>query len=159
MGTYGNGQTLPESNRDENPKSERAILNYISNSLRATRPWTRLFSILGFIGTGMIILMGIALALGGPFFQAAERVPLPAYAGIFYILGSILYLVPSIWLFKYSSAITRFLSGGGAIELGNAIAFQKSFWKFLGIMTLVMIGLTVIGIIAAIFIPMFLSRI
>jgi type IV secretory pathway VirB6-like protein len=66
-------------------------------------------------------------------------------------------LVPSIWLSKYSSAITRFLSGGGAIELGNAIAFQKSFWKFVGITTVVFIVIAVLGIIAAIFIPRFLS--
>jgi hypothetical protein len=157
MSTFKNGQTVSEQQRDVNGKSEKAILDYISNSLRATRPWTRLFSILGFIGTAVMILTGIAIILGGKIFQTAENAPLPALTGIINILASIFYLVPSIWLSKYSSAITRFLHGGGAIELGNAIAFQKSFWKFLGIMTVVLIGSAVIGIIAAIFIPRFLS--
>ena len=104
-----------------------------------------------------MILTGIVMILGGKFFQAAENAPLPAFTGIINIVASIFYLVPSIWLSKYSSAITRFLSGGGAIELGKAIAFQKSFWKFVGIMTVVLIGFAVMGIIAAIFIPRFLS--
>jgi hypothetical protein len=104
-----------------------------------------------------MILSGIAIILGGKFLQTPENVPLPALSGIFNIVASIFYLVPSIWLAKYSSAITRFLSGGGAIELGNAIAFQKSFWKFVGIMAVVTIALAVLGIMAAIFVPRFLS--
>jgi hypothetical protein len=156
MSAFNYEQTVSEQQRDMNGKSEKAILNYISNSLRATRPWTRLFSILGFIGTAVMILTGIAMILGAKFFQTAENAPLPALTGIINILASVFYLVPSIWLSKYSSAITRFLHGGGAIELGNAIAFQ-SFWRFVGIMTVVLIGLAVIGIIAAIFIPRFLS--
>jgi hypothetical protein len=157
MSTFKNGQTVSEQQRGMNGKSEKAILNYISNSLRATRPWTRFFSVLGFIGTAVMILSGIGIILGGKFLQAPENAPLPALSGIINIVLSVFYLVPSIWLSKYSSAITRFLSGGGAIELGNAIAFQKSFWKFVGITTVVFIVIAVLGIIAAIFIPRFLS--
>ena len=45
------------------------------------------------------------------------------------------------------------MKAGDAIELGKAIAYQKSFWKFIGILALVSIALTVLGIIAAILIP------
>ena len=73
--------------------------------------------------------------------------------GLFCILARVFYLVPSIWLSKYSTAISAFLKAGDAIELGKAIAYQKSFWKFIGILALVSIALTVLGIIAAILIP------
>ena len=145
----------PEIPIDKN----KAILNYIMKSLRATRPWTRLLSILGFIGTGFTIITGIAMIAGQNFIPVSDKAPPLAFAvmGVFYILASVFYLVPSIWLSRYSSAITAFLKGGDAIQLGNAIAYQKSFWKFVGIMVLVSFAFAIIGIIAAILIPAFLA--
>ena len=135
----------------------RAILNYIKKSLRATRPWTRLLSVLGFIGTALIILAGIAMFVGKEFIPMSEKAPPLAFMGIFYIVASVFYLVPSIWLSKYSSAITAFLNAGDALELGKAIAYQKSFWKFVGILALISIAVAVLGIVAAIMIPILLS--
>ena len=57
------------------------------------------------------------------------------------------------WLYKYSSAISRFLDGGGATELGNALVYQKSFWKYVGIMVLISMIVAILGILAAVFIP------
>ncbi len=150
----------PESNLgspDDNVERNRAILNYIRKSLRATQPWTRLLSVLGFIGTGLTILAGFAIMVGESFIPVSEKSPPLLFMGIFYILTSVVYLVPSIWLSKYSTAISAFLKAGDAIELGKAIAYQKSFWKFIGALALVSIALTVVGIIAAILIPILLS--
>ena len=57
------------------------------------------------------------------------------------------------WLYKYSSAISRFLGGGGATELGNELLYQKSFWKYVGIMVLISMIVAILGILAAVFIP------
>jgi hypothetical protein len=73
--------------------------------------------------------------------------------GAINVAVSIFYLIPSIWLYKYSSAISRFLGGGGASELGNALVYQKSFWKYVGIMILVSMMVAILGILAAVFIP------
>ena len=135
----------------------KAILNYITKSLRATRPWTRLLSVLGFIGTALSIIAGIAMIVGQDFIPVSEKAPPLTFMGIFYILGSVFYLIPSIWLSKYASAISAFLNAGEALELAKAIAYQKSFWKFVGILALVSIALAVVGIIAAILIPLLLS--
>ena len=62
-------------------------------------------------------------------------------------------MVSFIWLCKYSSAISRFLGGGGATELGNALVYQKSFWKYAGIVILISIILGIFGVLAAVFIP------
>lgn len=135
----------------------KAILNYIKKSLRATRPWTWLLSILGFIGTGFTILMGIAMIVGRNFIPMSDQAPPMVFQGlgVFYILTSVFYLVPSIWLAKYSSAITAFLRSDDAIQLGKAIAYQKSFWKFVGILVLVTFAFAILGIIVAILIPAF----
>jgi hypothetical protein len=53
--------------------------------------------------------------------------------------------------------ISAFLNAGEALELAKAIAYQKSFWKFVGVLALVSIAAAVVGVIAAILIPLLLS--
>ena len=159
MTEFSMGQDVPEppEAKDVSVNKNRAILNYIMNSLRATKPWTRLLSILGFIGTGLTVLLGLGIMVGRNFIPISPKAPPLIYLGIGYILTSVFYLVPSIWLSKYSSAIDSFLKGGDAVQLGKAIAYQKSFWKFVGILVLVSIVLAILGTLAAILIPTFLA--
>ena len=154
--TMGQDAPKPPEAKDGSVDKNKATLNYIMNSLRATKPWTRLLSILGFIGTGFTILIGLGIMVGRNFIPISPKAPPLAFLGIFYILTSVLYLVPSIWLSRYSSAIDSFLKGGDSVQLGNAMAYQKSFWKFVGILVLVSVAIAILGIIAAILIPAFL---
>jgi hypothetical protein len=158
MAEFTMGQDIPERPQAKDPSVDknRAILNYIRNSLRATKPWTRLLSVLGFIGTGFTVLMGLGIIVGRNFIPISPKAPPLEYLGIFYILTSVFYLIPSIWLSKYSSAIESFLKGGDALQLGSAIAYQKSFWKFVGILVLVFMIIAILGILAAILMPKFL---
>ena len=155
--TMGREVQEPRGVGDTSVNKNKAILNYIMNSLRATKPWTRFLSILGFIGTGLTILMGLGMILGESFIPVSPNTPPLKYLGIFYILTSVFYLIPSIWLSRYSSAIGSFLKAGDSVQLGNAIAYQKSFWKFIGILALVCIIIAILGILAAIFIPTFFA--
>jgi hypothetical protein len=159
MSEFTMGQDVPEAPETSGTgvDKNRAVLNYIMNSLRATKPWTRLLSVLGFIGTGLTVLVGLGIILGRNFLPVSPEAPPLLFLGIFYILTSVLYLIPSIWLSKYSSAIASFLKRGDSVQLGNAIAYQKSFWKFVGILVLVSIVLAIVGIIAAILIPTLLA--
>jgi hypothetical protein len=153
MAEFIMGQDAPGPAMEAKVDENKAILNYMVNSLRATRPWTRLISILGFIGVAFSILAGIAMIIGRNFFPISDKAPPLAFLGIIYMLTSVFYLVPSIWLSKYSSAISSFLKESDAIQLAKAIAYQKSFWKFVGITVLVFIVIAVLGVIAATLIP------
>jgi hypothetical protein len=153
MGEFIMGQNAPGPSMGANTDKNKAILNYMVKSLRETRPWTRLLSILGFIGVAFSILAGSAMIVGRNFFPVSDKAPPLAFLGIIYILTSVFYLVPSIWLSRYSSAISSFLKESDAIQLAKAIAYQKSFWKFVGIMVLVLMAIAVLGIIAAILVP------
>jgi hypothetical protein len=153
MAEFIMGQDAPGPAIEAKVDKNKAILNYMVNSLRATRPWTRLISILGFIGVAFSILAGIAMIIGRNFFPISDKAPPLAFVGIIYMLTSVFYLVPSIWLSKYSSAISSFLKESDAIQLAKAIAYQKSFWKFVGITVLVFIVIAILGVIAATLIP------
>jgi uncharacterized membrane protein len=124
------------------------VTDQMINSMRSTKTWTRIMSIMGFIGTGFMVLAGICVSIAGSLSSQAKFSPI---VGLFYIILSILYIVPSVYLFKYSSALGRFLSNKMASELETALSYQKSFWKFVGIMCLIGI---ITGIAAAIAIPL-----
>ncbi len=59
--------------------------------------------------------------------------------GILYIILSGLYLAPAFFLHQYASSIRDVLKGGGDVAMEAALGSQKSFWRFVGILTLVMI--------------------
>lgn len=157
MQHFSDGPTDSGTVQERRVDRDRAILNFIRKSLRATRPWTRFMSVLGFIASGLMVLAGAGVIVGERYIPVSEKAPPLVFMGIIYILSAVCYLIPSIWLSKFSTAVSDFLKSGDAIELGKAIAYQKSFWKFVGILVLLFIALTVLGIIAAIFIPTLIS--
>jgi hypothetical protein len=62
-----------------------------------------------------------------------------------------LYLAPAFFLHQYASSINDFLQGGGDSAMETALGSQKSFWRFVGILTLVFICLYVLVFVFAIF--------
>ncbi|MGD0021890.1 MAG: DUF5362 family protein [Smithellaceae bacterium] len=127
------------------------VTDQMINSMPSIKSWTKFLSIMGFIGTGFMVLLGIFVIFAGNLIPKAANIP--AVMGIFYIVAAIFYLIPSVYLFKYSSAIGRFLGTKSEFEMESALSYQKSFWKFLGILCLIGIIIAIIGIIAAIVIP------
>lgn len=110
--------------------------------LRLTKPWVRFLSVLGFIGLGFALLGGIGVAVlsvlpvGGKSFG-----PQMLGFGVGYIALALVYLPPVLYLSRYASRIGRLLNSGSPEDLQDALKAQKSFWKFVGVLTLVMIAL------------------
>ncbi|MBW3670567.1 MAG: type II secretion system protein GspG [Acidobacteria bacterium] len=130
------------------------------DSLRSTRPWVRFLSIIGFIAVGFMILGSIFIIGVGVIGGGDEEMPgfLMIGLGLLYLLMAILYVFPSMYLFRYASSITRALQPGPkAIPVQDALRHQKSFWKFVGILTLASMLLYIPGVLAAIAIPNFLT--
>ena len=132
----------------QNRESESSATGHetISLHLRQTRPWVLVIAVLAAIGAGLMILGGIAF---GVFVAAVPEMAgfegLPAsfggwIAGLYVLFGG-LYVVPSVWLFKYSGRISRYIEAPTPATLGDAIGAQKSFWKFTGIAALSLVAL------------------
>lgn len=132
---------------------ELKITSQMVDSIRSTRPWALFISILGFISVGFMLLAAIAImVLGSVLPQEVDGFP-AVLMGIMYIIMSFFYLVPSIYLFRYASAISSFLDTMSESEMESALSYQKSFWKFVGILGIIMIVFAILGVIAAIVIP------
>jgi hypothetical protein len=151
---------MPEQNEfvfnSQNPSTRFNVTDPMLLSLRQTKPWTMLVSIVGFIYVGFMVILGIGSMFMLSMFDRTNSV-LSGMLGAVYIIMAVVYFFPTLFLFKFSSSLGRLIDGGGATEMEEALLNQKSFWKFIGILTVVGIVLSIIGIIAAIAIPLFFS--
>lgn len=105
-----------------------------------------------------MLLMGVGYiamgAIGGsnnPFMQAGiQSGGFFVVSGIFQLLFGALYLFPSIKLWKYGSSIRQLQLTQSVEDLEAAVAQQRGFWKFTGIMAIIamiMFVLMIIGVI------------
>jgi hypothetical protein len=117
-------------------------------SLRRTRPWAMFLSILSFVFGGFV---GLA-ALGGVGIAAAEGENLPVLVGVgvFYLVLAAIYLVLGFFLVRYARAIGAVNETTRAEEVEDALWAQQRFWKAAGVVTISVMGLSVVGTIGLI---------
>lgn len=152
------------SHSSENRDDSSAVSAMVVNQLVRTRGWVRLCSVLGFIGSALMVLAGLAMLLGGAAASATMATNTASSAmygsgmmagmGAAYLVFSILYIYPSLKLWQYASGISKLETSQHTIDLETALDKQRSFWKFVGLMFTIILCLyalaIVIGIIAAI---------
>ena len=127
------------------------------DALRQTRPWVMFLSILGFIFTALLALFALTMFATGGMWRAMPHQPGapgifgPAFGigvGVLYLVMAVfLYLVPCLILFRYSTAIGLIASADGQAAMEDALSKQKSFWKYVGILAIVLVALYILIII------------
>jgi hypothetical protein len=128
--------------------SPQQITPGIAEMLRQTRPWVLFLAILGFIGCGLFVLVGLFAMLASAASSYSRHSEFALLGMLIYLLLAVLYFVPSYYLLKYGGGIRRFLDSGQAAEMENALSYQKSFWRFVGIMTIIVLSIYLIVFLA-----------
>jgi type IV secretory pathway component VirB8 len=121
----------------------------VMDSLRRTRVWTHIASILFFTTAGITVVTITAVLLGNKLLgggSGAEVVG--ALASNFLSLGFECFF--GVLLFRYSANIARLIQTGSMQDLSLTMRAQRLFWKFFGIFILLMIGLVVLLVIGGI---------
>lgn len=130
------------------------------NALRGTKGWVLLIGILMFVGAAFMVIGALGMIFSGAMIGAgANEAPQGMFAGmgVMYLVMAVLYLFPASFLVKYSSAIGRLVSDGRAADMEAALHQQRKFWKFAGVLALIMMVLAVIGMVAAVAVPMWVG--
>ncbi|OFX87791.1 MAG: hypothetical protein A2W99_15860 [Bacteroidetes bacterium GWF2_33_16] len=116
-----------------------------------TRKWAKFLAILGFVFLGLIILLGLFFLLIGSIFGGFLGVFERVLIFLVYIAIGALYFFPVYYLFKFSFFIKKAVEKYEQKDLTIAFENLKSHYKFIGILTIVVLSLYVlIGIVAAI---------
>ena len=126
----------------ESPVDDPAdVPDHIVEHLRGTRPWVIFLAIVGFLGSGLMALAGLAMMV------MAGTAKIPAWVGLIYFVFAGVCLVPAIYLVRYGSSIGRLLRDPRMERLGVALDTQRIYWKAVGIMCAVLIALYPIAIV------------
>ncbi len=117
--------------------------------LRQTRPWVQLLSGLCFLGSVFMMLASVGLMIVGAMTSSSDK-SFPPWLGIVYFPFALLYVYPGIKLWSYGGAISRLLLTRAPAELESALLHQKSFWKFCGITSIVVLVVYMLALIGAV---------
>jgi hypothetical protein len=154
----------------ETPGTDSPAAIYLTDTalrfLKQTKPWTRFMSIMIFISSAFMVLAGLAVSILGFGLQAIQQnaaasgalTIMRALAGIIYFLIGSLYIAPGVFLWKFSDAINLLEMSHSQQSLEDALKNQKSFWRYVGIMTIIAIAAAFIFIAFSIIIAIFLVR-
>lgn len=137
--------------KQETPSMQPGITPAMIHYLKQTKPWVRFISVMLFIGTILVFLLGLVMILGAGLLSSLSRTafggaPL-GLLGLAYAAMACICFFPSLYLCRYASAIRVALMKDQAGGVEEALKNQRSFWRFMGILLLVFLVLQIIAIV------------
>jgi len=131
------------------PVPDIPLTSTAKQHLDQTRPWVKFMSVMIFITSAFMIVMAILMVTVGlgPRFtpQGHGRIEslgaigffANVAAAFFYILLAILYVAPGVFLWRFAGAIKILEVSRSPEALEEALGSQKSFWRYVGILTII----------------------
>ncbi|HCN27674.1 MAG TPA: hypothetical protein DIT64_02595 [Verrucomicrobiales bacterium] len=117
--------------------------------LQRTKPWLRFFGVLMWIAVAFMLFGAaamLAMGIGGAAMAAGSNSPIGAAEGgimiglaALYVVMAFFYIYPAIKIWKAGTAIKKLMASRQPEDLVAALDHQRAFWKFVGIMTIIMI--------------------
>jgi hypothetical protein len=120
--------------------------------LESMRKWTMFLAIMGFIGSGFMILVGLFFAAVMRAFGQSHEFGsfVPVLMGIFYVILGAAYCIPSYFLLRFSTNTKSALASGDEESLTAAVRSLRTFFVFIGISVIAIIAIYILLIIGAI---------
>ena len=150
-----NTEETYQENSIEKPEKPLFITEDIRSYLYDMGKWTKFLAIIGFIFTALIALF----AFGSAAFVSLLATyspgnPLAAmgsgFLSVYFLVIALLYFYPSWLMFKHSNAIKKAVLYGDQESLSVAMLNLKSFFKFWGVLMIVLISFYFMVIVMAI---------
>lgn len=123
-----------------------ALPSQALESLRTAASWSGFLAILGFILIGLMVVFGLFFGaiMGTMMSSFRETTLLPFSAGVFgviYIVFGLLYFFPVLYLWKFSDKTKAALRSNNTPALNEAFFNLGRHYKYIGIMSIVIIAL------------------
>lgn len=134
-------------------RPRQVVTGGVTSALAETRPWVRAVAILMALSSGLGLFGAIGVFFVGRDHGASFALGKLVFQLPFFLLS----LLPAYFLFQYGSAIGTYLEGENVAALECALEQQKAFWKLVGILSVIGIGIGLLGIAAAILLPLLIG--
>lgn len=132
---------------------DQQVTSYLGESAR----WARFIAIVGFIFSGLLILLGLfagsVIGLmfnrfgGGGGYGTPGAGAIGGLISFIYIAIGLLYFFPFLYLFNFASKMKIALGSNDQEQLGVSLRNLKSCFRFVGILTIIWLAFTALGFI------------
>jgi hypothetical protein len=139
-------ETQPSSDFEEfvsGSMSEEALY-----FLESAGKWAKFMAVLGFIAVGFMILGGLGIMAAGSMLGemgGASFMPVRMLGPIYLVLAGI-YFLPVLYLWRFAAHATNGLAQNRPEALTESMRYLRAHYRFLGIMTIGLIGMYIVGI-------------
>ena len=119
-----------------------AFSSEIKSYLAETAKWGKFLAIVGFVFIGLMALFGLFFGSFMSNFAGGELFPVsPMIFTVMYLLIAALYFFPVLYLYRFSTKMQVALRLDNERDLTESFSNLKSLYKFMGIMTAVILGI------------------
>ena len=133
--------------------------------LNQTRQWVRFLAVMVFIvvafmviGALIMLIVGVAGNVVGAGSETFGILPGEGMIiGLVYLAIGVLYVAPGILLYRYATAIKVLESARKSQALENALKYQRSFWRYIGILTVICLIFTAAAIAFSLAVAVFMT--
>ena len=128
--------------------------------LKSASPWMCFLGILGFIGSGFLVLFGIFMVTLPAVFLRLQGIAsetdvasamglgiIGTLGGLAYVVAAVTTFFPARWLYKTGTKFSAYVRSGSELDLEEALRNNRALWKFMGIVTIVWLALIPVGIV------------
>jgi len=124
----------------------------IKDYLLECSKWGRILAIVGYVGIGLLTLLGIGFVIGLSVFNSVSDIGFPVgLFGLVYVLIAVLYYFPVTYLYRFSAQIKQGLNSNDQQSVTTGFGSLKSLFKFMGVFTIVV--LSIYGLVLILVLP------
>ena len=140
---------IEETNEDVStsfPENPLVVTEDIRSYMYDTAKWTKFLAIVGFVFSALVAMAALG---AGAFITLLNKMnPGNSFGAlgtgfftVYLLLMGLLYFYPSLLLFKHANAAKKAILYGDQENLSIAMRNMKSFFKFWGVLMIVILGL------------------
>ena len=137
---------------------ELSIDQEAHSHLSETARWAKFLAIVGFVTCGIIAIVAFVI---GPLISSTTFGSLsPSGSGLgaiggamitfVYLAFAVLYFFPCLFLFQFSVRLKAALRDNDQVRLTSSLKSQKTLFKYVGIMTIVVLSLYAVILVVAV---------
>lgn len=135
---------------------ENLVIDWRSKEfLKETAKWTKFLAILGFVGIGLMVLGSFVMLFAPSSLMSNGDFPFGGkiFMMLLYLAFAVLYYFPISYLYQFSENTKKAIENNDNNAIRDAFEFLKSHYKFMGILTIILLSfyaiMIFIGLIGA----------